>query len=422
MNRSAVREFPASCAGVTPGAVLVATQLGDQALGGLPSPAAALVGALLERKGGRVSYAPVPHYDDPVHNDGGAVLFVATCQQRDGTMAAVAAVTAAADRVAAAAARSAVGEWSAVFDTRRLLAAPSPWCDGAQRALAMAGRAADGRRAVHVYGQLAGSPESVGEIASRGAVFISSLAEVPEGGTVIFPAHGVPAQARAEAAARGLEVIDATCPLVARTHAEARKLAGRGEDVVLIGQLAHPVVAGIAGAAPGRISVVATPAGTSGLQVTDSRRVSYLLQPGIPVEDSAGVTAALKSRFPALRSPHPDGFCYAASDRVGDDPGHGRGLRRDLRARLGGLTGHQAAVRAGPRPGRPGSDRQLTRRRRPGHAGRGDRGRPGGIDIGQPGAGGPADRGAVRPRPAERADQAGQQRDRRRPGPEFLSQ
>ena len=316
MNRSAVREFPASCAGVTPGAVLVATQLGDQALGGLPSPAAGLVGALLERKGGRVSYAPVPHYDDPVHNDGGAVLFVATCQQRDGTMAAVAAVTAAADRVAAAAARSAVGEWSAVFDTRRLVAAPSPWCDGAQRALAMAGRAAGGRRAVHVYGQLAGSPESVAELAARGAVFISSLAEVPEGGTVIFPAHGVPAQLRAEAAARGLEVIDATCPLVARTHAEARRLAGRGEDVVLIGQLAHPVVAGIAGAAPGRISVVATPAATSGLQVTDSRRVSYLLQPGIPVADCTGVTAALKSRFPAVRSPHPDGFCYAASDRV----------------------------------------------------------------------------------------------------------
>ena len=316
MNRSAVREFPASCAGVTPGAVLVATQLGDQARGGLPSPAAALVGALLERKGGRVGYAPVPHYDDPVHNDGGAVLFVATCQQRDGTMAAVAAVTAAADRVAAAAARSAVAGWSAVFDTRRLVAAPSPWCDGAQRALAMAGRAADGRRTVHVYGQLAGSPESVAELGSRGAVFISSLAEVPAGGTVIFPAHGGPAEARAEAAARGLEVIDATCPLVARTHAEARKLAGRGDDVVLIGQLTHPVVAGIASAAPGRMSVVSTPAGTSGLQVTDSRRVSYLLQPGIPVEDSAAVTAALRSRFPALRSPHPDGFCYAASDRA----------------------------------------------------------------------------------------------------------
>ncbi len=313
---TAVREFPASCAGLTPGAVQVATRLGDQVPGGLPCPAAGLVGALLERKGGQVRYAPVAHYDDPVHNDGGAVGFVATCPQRDGTMAAVAAVTAAADRVAAAAARSAVQEWSAVFGTRRLAAAPSPWCHGAQRALAMARRAAAGQRAVHVYGQLASSPESVLEIASHGAVFVSSLAEVPDGGTVVFPAHGVPAQARQEAAARGIEVIDATCPLVARTHAEARRLAGRGDDVVLIGQPSHPVVAGIAGAAPGRVWVVSTPAGTSGLQVTDSRRVSYLLQPGIPIEDSAGVTSALRSRFPALRSPHPDGFCYAASDRA----------------------------------------------------------------------------------------------------------
>lgn len=316
MNRSAVREFSASCADVAPGEVLVATQIGDLAQGGLPSPAAPLVGALMQRKGGQVRYAPVPHYDDPVHHDGGAVLFVATCQQRDGTMAAVAAAAAGADRVAAATARSAVQEWSAVFETRRLVAAPSPWCDGAQRALAIASRAVTGRRAVHVYGQLAGTRESVAELASAGAVFVGSLAEVPDGGTVIFPAHGVPAEARAEAEARGLEVIDATCPLVARTHAEARKLAGRGDDVVLIGQLSHPVVAGISGAAPGRVSVVGTPAGTSGLRVADSRRVSYLLQPGIPVEESTGVTTALRSRFPALRSPHPDGFCYAASDRA----------------------------------------------------------------------------------------------------------
>ena len=110
MNRSAVREFPASGAGVEPGEVLVATEIGDQGHGGLPSPAAPLVGALLKRKGGQVRYAAVPHYDDPVHHDGSAVLFVATCQQRDGTMAAVGAASAAADRVAAAAARSAVAE------------------------------------------------------------------------------------------------------------------------------------------------------------------------------------------------------------------------------------------------------------------------------------------------------------------------
>jgi 4-hydroxy-3-methylbut-2-enyl diphosphate reductase len=177
-------------------------------------------------------------------------------------------------------------------------------------------RTVAGRRTVHVYGQLAGSPETIDALAADGAILVGSLAQVPDGGTVVFPAHGVPAEVRAEAEARGLELIDATCPLVAAAQAEARRLAGRGDDVVLIGQPSHPVVAGIAGAAPGKVSMVSTAASTSGLRVTDSRRVSYLLQPGIPIEDSAAMTTALRSRFPALRSPHPDGFCYAASDRA----------------------------------------------------------------------------------------------------------
>ncbi len=316
MNRTAVREFLASGTGVAPGEILVATQVGDLDQGGLPCPAAPLAGALAQRKGRRVRYAPVPHYDDPVNHEGGATLFVATCQRRDGTMAAIAAVAAAADPVAAAAARAAIGEWSAVFGTRRLLAAPSPWCPGARQAMQTAERTVAGRRTVHVYGQLAGSPEAIAALAADGAVFVDSLAQVPEGGTVIFAAHGVPAQVRAEAEARGLELIDATCPLVVSAQAEARRLAGRGDDVVLIGQPSHPVVAGIFGAAPGKVAMVSTPASTSGLRVSDSRRVSYLLQPGIPIEDLAAMTTALRSRFPALRSPHPDGFCYAASDRA----------------------------------------------------------------------------------------------------------
>jgi 4-hydroxy-3-methylbut-2-en-1-yl diphosphate reductase len=149
-----------------------------------------------------------------------------------------------------------------------------------------------------------------------GAVFTDSLDEVPDGATVVFPAHGVAAAVQAEATARGLEVIDATCPLVAWVHAEARRFAGRGDDLVLIGQDDHAAVAGIIGQAPGRTTVVPTPAGAAALQVADPKRVSYLLQPGIPVEDSAPVTAALRSRLPAVHGPHPDGFCYAASDRA----------------------------------------------------------------------------------------------------------
>ncbi len=316
MNRSAVREFLAPGTSVAPGDVLVPTQVGDPVRGPLPSPAALLVGGTLLRRGTRVRYAPVGQCADPADDVGGAKVFVATCQQRDGTTAAVAAAASAADRIATAAARAAVDEWSAVFGTRRLLAAASPWCSGATTALSEARRAVAGRRTVHVCGELAADPPAIAELAEHGAVFVRSLDEVPDGGTVLFPAHGVAADVRAAAGARGLEIIDATCPLIAWAHAEARRFAERGDDIVLVGQPGYAAVPGIAGQAPGKVAVVSTPASTASLQVADPRRVSYLLQPGIPVEDSAPVTAALRSRFPALHGPHPDGFCYAASDRA----------------------------------------------------------------------------------------------------------
>jgi 4-hydroxy-3-methylbut-2-en-1-yl diphosphate reductase len=316
MNRSAVREFLAPGTSVAAGEVLVPTQIGDPVRGPLPSPAAPLVGGTLARRGTRVGYAPIGHCADPADDVGGAAVFVATCQQRDGTTAAVAAAASAADRVAKAEARAAVDEWSAVFGTRRLLAAASPWCDGARRALGEAQRAVAGRRTVHVYGELAGDPDTLAALTEQGAVFVRSLDEVPDGATVLFPAHGVAAEVQAAAAARGLEVIDATCPLIAWVHAEARRFAERGDDIVVVGQPDYASVPGIVGQAPGRTAIVSSPAGTAALQVADPRRVSYLLQPGIPVEDSAPVTAALRSRFPALHGPHPDGFCYAASDRA----------------------------------------------------------------------------------------------------------
>jgi 4-hydroxy-3-methylbut-2-en-1-yl diphosphate reductase len=251
-----------------------------------------------------------------LHDDGGVTVLVATCAQRDGTDAAVAAAVSAGDRLAKAAARSAVDEWAAVFGTRRLLAAASPWCRGATQALAAARRAVEGRRTVYVCGRLAADQNAISELSELGAVFVRSLDEIPPDATVLFPAHGVPAVVRAKAEARGLQIIDATCPLVAWVQSEAAKFAGRGDDLVLIGQDDHAVVPGIAGQAPGKTAVVSTPASVAALQVTDPRRVSYLLQPGIPVEDSVAVAAALRSRFPALHGPHPDGFCYAASDRA----------------------------------------------------------------------------------------------------------
>jgi len=319
MKRPMVRELLAPDAQVAPGEVLVPTQVGDPVRGPLPSPAAALVGGSLRRRGTRVSFGPAGPCADPGDRRGGAALFVATCAQRDGSTAALAAAADPVDRVAVAAARSAVEEWSAVTGTRRLLAAASPWCSGATQALAAVRAALDrpGRdAAVYVYDELAADPDAIAGLAGQGAVFVGSLDEVPDGGALVFPAHGVPAEVRAAAAARGLEIIDATCPLVAGLHAEARALAERGDDLVLIGQPGHRAVAGIAGQAPGHTALVSSPGSTATLRVTDARRVSYLLQPGIPVEEATPVAAALRSRFPAVRGPQPDGFCYAASDRA----------------------------------------------------------------------------------------------------------
>jgi 4-hydroxy-3-methylbut-2-en-1-yl diphosphate reductase len=318
MNRPAVREFVAPGTQVPPGELLIPTEVGDPVQGSVPCPSALLVGGSLLRKGKQVGYAPVGHCVDPSDDEGGAAVFAATCLQRDGSTAAVAAAASPVDRVAVAAARAAVDEWSAVFGTRRLLVAASPWCDGARQALRAVRRAVADHGTVHVCGELAGDAETISELAEQGAIFAESLDQVPDGAIVVFPAHGARPETHAEAADRGLKVIDATCPLVARVHAEARKFAERGDELVLLGQPDHAAVAGIAGQAPEKTTVVSisTPASTAMLHVADARRLSYLLQPGIPVEDFAPVTAALRSRFPAVHGPHPDGFCYAASDRA----------------------------------------------------------------------------------------------------------
>jgi 4-hydroxy-3-methylbut-2-enyl diphosphate reductase len=325
MNRSVVREFQAPGISVEPGAVLVPTEIGDPVRGALSCPAAPLIGGTLQRKGRRVSYAPVPRCDDPSHDSDGAALFVVTCQQPDGTTVALAAAASPADRLAVGAARSAVEEWSAVLGTRRLITAASPWCDGARRALELTRRATQAgshavrHRAVHIYGEPAGSAQAGAELSGVGAVFSASLPDIPDGDAVVFPAHGVTPEVRAQAAARGLEVIDATCPLVAAAQAEAARLASRGDHLVLIGQPGHPAATAIAAhaaTAPGKTTVIGSVTGMAAVQVADARRVSYLLQPGIPIEDTSPVAAALRSRYPAVRGPHPDGFCYAASDRA----------------------------------------------------------------------------------------------------------
>jgi (E)-4-hydroxy-3-methyl-but-2-enyl pyrophosphate reductase len=197
-----------------------------------------------------------------------------------------------------------------------LLAAPRSFCAGVERAIEIVERALELWGApVYVRRQIVHNRHVVAALADRGAVFVDELDEVPDGARVVFSAHGVSPAVRADADARGLHVVDATCPLVAKVHAEARRFAGRGDTVVLIGHGGHEEVEGTVGEAPGAIVLVATPEEARAVQVPDPARVSYLMQTTLAVDEAAEVADALRERFPALRGPDSDDICYATTNR-----------------------------------------------------------------------------------------------------------
>ncbi len=319
MSRSVVREMRAYGVPVSRGEVLVPTQVRDPIHGSIDCLAAPLVAGSLVRRGCRVQFGAVPRCDE-AGSDTDPVLYVATCPQQDGSTAAIAAAADPDDKRLLAAANSAVEEWAATSASRTLIAAGSPWCSGALLAASAARKAAAEHaangRTVHVLGVPAVPPEAAAELASLGAVVTESIADVKSGDMAIFPAQGVPAGVREEAAERGIEVVDATCPLVAAAQLAARQTAERGQHLVLIGQAANACTAGIVSLANGQATVVESPSGVA-LRVADSRHVSYLLQPGIAVEATTATVAALRSRYPAARNAEPAETCYEPSDRAG---------------------------------------------------------------------------------------------------------
>ena len=295
------------------------TLIGDELHGLLSCPAAPLVAGSLQRRSRQVRLAPVPRHNDPLA-PGEALLYLATCPQQGGNAAGIAAAVAPDDKLTASIARSAVEEWAAAGSDRMLLAAASPWCSGAIHAASMSREAAashDGSgKTIRILGPTALPPETVTELRGRGAVPVSSLADAEEGDVVVFPAHGVTNEIRSQAADRGLIVIDATCPLVAQAQEIASRYASRGQHLVLIGPQDAAATTPIAGRTGGNVTLVENVAGTTALDLTDARRISYLLQPGMSVEAAQGIVAALRSRFPAATSTQPGGLCYAASDRA----------------------------------------------------------------------------------------------------------
>ncbi|WP_205669091.1 4-hydroxy-3-methylbut-2-enyl diphosphate reductase [Amycolatopsis suaedae] len=207
--------------------------------------------------------------------------------------------------------------WRAVAGARTvLLAAPRSFCAGVERAIEIVEQLLARRGGpVYVRKQIVHNTHVVAGLRQRGAVFVDELDEVPPGATVVFSAHGVSPAVRAEAAGRGLDVVDATCPLVTKVHSEARRYAGRGDTVVLIGHAGHEEVEGTLGEAPEHMVLVQTPEDVDTLDPPDPLRISYLTQTTLAVDETTAIVDALRRRFPALRGPADADICYATTNR-----------------------------------------------------------------------------------------------------------
>jgi 4-hydroxy-3-methylbut-2-enyl diphosphate reductase len=210
-----------------------------------------------------------------------------------------------------------LGEWAEVLGQREVvLAAPRASCAGVVRAVDIVRAALEERGApIYVRRQIVHNVTVVSELEEQGAVFVEEVEEVPEGATVIFSAHGVSPAVRAAARERGLDVIDATCPLVAKVHAETRRFARKDFDIVLVGHEGHEEVEGTVGEAPERVHVIATADELATLTVADPERVAYLTQTTLAVDETKLVVDALRERFPALEGPRSDDICYATQNR-----------------------------------------------------------------------------------------------------------
>ena len=200
------------------------------------------------------------------------------------------------------------------------LANPRGFCAGVDRAIDIVNRALDMFGApIYVRHEVVHNRYVVDDLRARGAVFVEELEEVPDDCIVIFSAHGVSQAVRKEAAARGLRVFDATCPLVTKVHIEVARYSADGSECILIGHCGHPEVEGTMGqfdrSAGGDIYLVEDEAQVASLVVRNPERLHYVTQTTLSVDDTARVIDALRARFPAIQGPRKDDICYATQNR-----------------------------------------------------------------------------------------------------------
>ena len=195
-------------------------------------------------------------------------------------------------------------------------AAPRGFCAGVDRAIDIVDMALQVYGApIYVRHEIVHNRHVVEELRQKGAVFTDDLGDVPEGSVVIFSAHGVSPAVRAEAAARGLKALDATCPLVTKVHLEALRYAKEGYSIVLVGHREHVEVIGTLGEAPDAIVVCESVEEVEQLELPDPDRVAYITQTTLSLDDCAAIVGALKKRYPKVKEPAKDDICYATQNR-----------------------------------------------------------------------------------------------------------
>jgi 4-hydroxy-3-methylbut-2-enyl diphosphate reductase len=297
-----------STSDVARGEVVVASTFRHPVRGTVSCPAAPVVRAALRASDLQVRQRPISA------GGGAAVLHAVSYVDPDGQVIGLGIAAHSDDMHAVRLAEKVVREWSRAMRTRRvLLEATGPSCTGLRREAALLARISG-----QAYVLAAGRRDVPSQWPWRDVRLVERLADVPDDATIVLPAHGVDsrttAEARAAAADRQIAIVDATCPLVERAHATARRFADEKDTVVVIGGAGHVAVPALAGQVPASV-VVTSAEDIDDLVVDSPAQVAYVVSPGLPVEDADAFAARLRSRFPGTIGQHPDELCYAASDR-----------------------------------------------------------------------------------------------------------
>ncbi len=197
-----------------------------------------------------------------------------------------------------------------------VLASPRGFCAGVDRAITIVEKALEMYGApIYVQHEIVHNKHVVQRLRNEGAVFVENIDEIPEGSHAIFSAHGVSPEVRKRAEKRKLQVLDATCPLVTKVHREAQRYAQKDHTIILIGHHNHVEVKGTVGEAPEHIFVVGTVEEVSDLKIPDEKKVGYITQTTLSLDDTAEIITALKERFPEIKGPAKDDICYATQNR-----------------------------------------------------------------------------------------------------------